>query len=610
MRLASPFVRLPFSFDYEQLQEEIAHFDEDDWRAHPQGFKGNSSLVLVSTDGEENDYYYGPMKPTPHLSRAPLLRQVMASFDTVIGRSRLMRLAPGASVNEHTDANYFWRNHLRIHIPIVTDPAVAFYCGQDQVHMAAGESWTFDNWRMHSVENRSDTTRIHLVIDTVGSAHLWRMINHPEDDRRHFAFDPGHEPDLKFEDFGGLPVMPPAEMRMDLETLVDDIEAEDAVATATRDRIRVTTNDFVHDWQSAWMVHGTRKSGLSKYQALLKAYQQALEKIPDSLVLKSNGYSFKRAVFYTLEAAVAPGNFVDEAAGQATVASGIRRGPEFDRPVFIVAAPRSGSTLLFETLSKNREFWSLGDESHKHFERIAPLRPNKNNMSNRLTAEMATPDVVATLKRYFKADLVNADGHSFDHVAMQSRPEMVRFLEKTPKNSLRIPFLLQAFPDARFIFLFRDAQQNISSLLDSWRSQKFVTYPNLPTWPEKMQWSHLLIPGWQKLANRTLPEITTTQWAITNQLIMSDLRKLPSERWCAVEYDSFLASPMEELKRLCDFAQVVFGPRMKDVASKPLRLSKYTLTPPDPDKWRKNAQDLNAVIPSTEELMKALRNLV
>jgi hypothetical protein len=610
MRLPVPFVKLPYTFDHERLAEEINRFGEDEWRAHPQGFEGNSALILVSTEGEENDFYHAPMRPTARLERTPLIRQVMGSFNTVIGRTRLMRLTPGASVLQHTDINYFWRNHLRIHVPIVTDPEVAFYCEREQVHMAAGESWTFDNWRMHSVENRSEITRIHLVIDTVGSADIWKMINGRGCVPRRFAFDPEGKPELMFEDFRGLPVIPAAELRTDLETLVEDIEGRDPRRSTLKENIRRVTADFLHDWHSKWMIYGTRRSGLPAYEELIESYQGSLEQVPDQLALRSNGYSFKRAVLYTLEAALVPGNFSEEEGGRAGSFPAIQKGPKFDRPVFIVAAPRSGSTLLFETLAVNRELWSVGDESHKHFENIASLRPRKNNPSNRLTAEMATPDVVQTLIKFFVADLVNADGHSFDHMRSKSRPDQVRFLEKTPKNALRIPFILQAFPDARFIFLFRDARQNISSLLDSWRSQKYVTYPQLPGWPANKPWSHLLIPGWPKLVKSTLAEITTSQWAITNQVILSDLRKLPPERWCAIEYDSLLTNTMNEMRRLCDFSQLVFGPRMQEVASQPLKPSKYTLTPPHPDKWKKNAAYLEPVIPSTQQLMNTLRGLV
>ena len=284
--------------------------------------------------------------------------------------------------------------------------------------------------------------------------------------------------------------------------------------------------------------------------------------------------------------------------------------PRFDRPVIIVAAPRSGSTLLFETLALNRELWSVGDESHKHFESIASLRPGGENLSNRLMAEMATRDVIETLKNSFAADLVNADGRSLSQLPAVSRPSEVRFLEKTPKNSLRIPFIVTAFPDARFIFLFRDAKQNISSLLDSWRSGRYITYPQLPGWPANTPWSHLLTPGWQNLVNSSLAEIVTQQWLITNQTILDDLCELPDERWCAIEYDSLLTNTRNELQRLCHFSEIIFGPRMHEVATKPLKPSKYTLTAPQPDKWKKNAAELEPVIRSTERMMATLRGLV
>ena len=41
--------------------------------------------------------------------------------------------------------------------------------------MAAGEAWIFDNWRPHHVINASGIRRVHLVIDTVGSAAFWRL---------------------------------------------------------------------------------------------------------------------------------------------------------------------------------------------------------------------------------------------------------------------------------------------------------------------------------------------------------------------------------------------------------------------------------------------------
>lgn len=48
---------------------------------------------------------------------------------------------------------------------------------------------------------------------------------------------------------------------------------------------------------------------------------------------------------------------------------------QFERPVIIVSAPRSGSTLLFETICHAQSLWTIGDESHMVFEHIEKLNP-------------------------------------------------------------------------------------------------------------------------------------------------------------------------------------------------------------------------------------------
>ena len=94
MRLETPFYKLPLRVDVEQLVNEVNGFAEDEWRAHPQQFEGNSSMILVSANGQINDDMHGPMLPTEKLNRCLYIKQILASFNTVIGRSRLMRLEP------------------------------------------------------------------------------------------------------------------------------------------------------------------------------------------------------------------------------------------------------------------------------------------------------------------------------------------------------------------------------------------------------------------------------------------------------------------------------------------------------------------------------------
>ena len=175
MKLAKPFYRLPVRFDAQRLREEVAALPGSAWAMHPNEIKGNSSLRLISVNGGENDDVDGVMLPTPHLAQSPYMRQVLASFGVVWSRSRLLKLAPFAGVPQHADINYHWFNRVRLHIPIVTHPDVRFFCGNEVVHMAQGETWIFDNWRLHRIENPVDAERIHLVADTSGSASFWQF---------------------------------------------------------------------------------------------------------------------------------------------------------------------------------------------------------------------------------------------------------------------------------------------------------------------------------------------------------------------------------------------------------------------------------------------------
>jgi LPS sulfotransferase NodH len=260
------------------------------------------------------------------------------------------------------------------------------------------------------------------------------------------------------------------------------------------------------------------------------------------------------------------------------------------RPIIIVSPPRSGSTLLFETLALSPDLWSVGGESHRVIEGVESLHPRTRGWhSNRLGAAAADAATIRIVRRRFRAALRDRDG---------SRPspptQYLRLLEKTPRNALRIPFLRRVFPRATFVYLHREPAETMSSMLDGWRSGRYVSYPRLPGW-QGLPWSFLLVPQWRTLLAGDLAATVAHQWAMATSILLDDLSAVPTEQRCVVGYADLVADPCEVIARLCRR----LGVRWDTTVADSLPLSSTTLDPPHPDKWRRNEDELAPMLEAT-----------
>ncbi len=316
MKLAKEFYRLPLSFDVERLQQELAAFDEDDWRAHHESFKGNSAIALISVGGSFNNEFKGPMSPTSALLQSPYLQQVIASFGEVIGRSRLMRLAPGCEVPLHSDINYHWHNRVRIHIPIVTDEAVQFHCDDKQVHMGEGECWIFDSWKYHKVVNKSDKMRVHLVIDTMGSSRFWQMVNEaslaygdlddPSFKPKHLNYTPDKSAEIITEKVNFPLVMPPSEVRLLTQELSAQIQSSTGNSSVATQAFIKLINDFALDWQALWSQFGDDKAGWDAFHRLRQQTLAQAAPLEQQVMVDSQTSAMKILVHLIMGPAMSP----------------------------------------------------------------------------------------------------------------------------------------------------------------------------------------------------------------------------------------------------------------------------------------------------------------
>ena len=608
MKLARHFYRLPVRFDVERLRAEVEALPADAWSTHPSEYAGNTAARLITVGGAQNDLTAGEMLPTPALLASPYLQQVLASFGTVWSRSRLMRISGGGSVPPHSDMNHHWFTRVRVHIPVITRPEVRFHCGDQSVHMAAGEAWIFDNWRPHKVLNPASDARIHLVADTSGTSAFWNLVargqaenfERQNPDARLIAFDPAARPQLLTERFNAAPVMPPAEVEQLAFDLLGDLAPMDQrpeSVAAVGKFVNLMVN-FCHDWRSQWSLLRRCAGSEGQYEKLVGFVRKKLGELPQVRVA-STGYSAQAVLNARLLSQLfgGPGGGRREAAEfnvTATVpdiAAGAGKLPSIERPIIILSAPRAGSTLLFETLAQAAGVFTIGGESHQLIESIAALRPGRGVVAtNRLTRKDATTAIVAELRNRFTGRVLDRDGQPPPAGAS------VRLLEKTPKNALRVPFLLEVFPDAQFIFLHREPRANLSSMMEAWRGKGWVTYRQLPGWPGP--WSLLLPPGYERLRDRPLEEIVAFQWQAANETILNDLADVPRERWTTVRYEDLIRNPRSELEKLLEFAGLSMDARFEEYLSKPLPLSRHTKTAPHPDKWQRDSAEIERVMPT------------
>ncbi len=178
-------LQLSAHFDAARLQADLDRIVANDFVPHfnTRYYEGDWSAVpLRSIGGAIDQIYPDPtasraFADTPLLARCPYVRQVLAFFQCPQNSVRFLRLKPGSVVKEHRDYRLsFSDGEVRLHIPVRTNPDVVFHLAGKRVVMKEGECWYNDFTLPHSVNNRGETDRVHLVIDCVVNEWLSEML--------------------------------------------------------------------------------------------------------------------------------------------------------------------------------------------------------------------------------------------------------------------------------------------------------------------------------------------------------------------------------------------------------------------------------------------------
>ncbi|MCF8108201.1 MAG: sulfotransferase [Desulfohalobiaceae bacterium] len=226
--------------------------------------------------------------------------------------------------------------------------------------------------------------------------------------------------------------------------------------------------------------------------------------------------------------------------------------PQVKSPIFIIGSPRSGTNAFYYRFAQHPELASITNITKKFPNSLTMTRIIMCFRSDHIPTEagkvwdrfvcrdndLLTREDVTPQARKFLQKVVATNLKIF------KKP---RFVSKYPRNSVRIDFLNEIFPDAIFIHLIRDGRAVANSILRS-RLRHNGDY-----WGVKP-------PGWRDLVDKPLFEACALQWKLTVERILHSAEALPASRYLEIRYEKFVESPFEVFELVARHCRLTWDP--------------------------------------------------
>lgn len=158
-------------------------------------------------------------------------------------------------------------------------------------------------------------------------------------------------------------------------------------------------------------------------------------------------------------------------------------------PIFVVAPLRSGGAVLAETLGRSTCAIDAAIDA-------------QCGGRDRVTAADATPEVIAALRAAAASD--------------------ARLIDASPRHASRVPFLHTVFPEATFVYVYREPRRAIHDL-------------------------------------GAVSEELARQWSAATELLLDDLEQLPPGSWMIASYNAIVEQPEVAIARIADFLGIAWN---------------------------------------------------
>ena len=238
-----------------------------------------------------------------------------------------------------------------------------------------------------------------------------------------------------------------------------------------------------------------------------------------------------------------------------------------EQPIFVVGAGRSGSSLFHQMFTEHPRVAWMSELCDRHPDRLGRHRA--------LLRAVEFPVVGPLLKRHWESAECYGFWNYFyrgfsqpcrDLGADDATPQAIANMRRavtglvTPRRPRllvkvtgwpRVGFLQAAFPDARFIHVYRDGRAVANSLLqvDFWRGWQG---------PEQWRWGPLsddLRREWEA-HDRSFVALAGIQWKILMRAAEAAKRAIPSDNFMDVRYEEFARHPVDKFREVIDFCRL------------------------------------------------------
>jgi hypothetical protein len=221
---------------------------------------------------------------------------------------------------------------------------------------------------------------------------------------------------------------------------------------------------------------------------------------------------------------------IDPCASRVARRTRLQAAPTLMNIALIVGCARSGTSILGELIA--------------HFSGVKYVFEAYNVwdsagvgdcQSHRLEARHATSEVIRKLRQWAEHEQGGAQ----------------ILVEKCPRNCLRVPFLREVFPEAKFIHIVRDGRDVTCSLV-----------PGIGG----VRWAHLRPPSWQELMNSAQGAVRCAlAWRAIMEIALSDLAEVPH---LLIRYEDLVRDPVSLANKCARYLGTEAGPEAIEFCEK------------------------------------------